>query len=209
MANTNQITVVTGLPQYAGRPRAREPYFKSEVTAKFFIDALENYFASNGIRTEEAKLSIFYNMIDHTKGDALTLIPCFKGAKIQNFHDIKDQFLEFYESDKQTEFQPAAKAFMRLDLKDDASGNLTKLNNIAKNLAEAYVTSNQFLGKEYDQETLIANEALALDPPEAHRYYIGTKGPIKLVEVLQNLLMHTDSCSYTQRGGRKSKNIWP
>ena len=108
MANTSQLTIVTGLPKFSGNPRVGELHFKPEISAKYFLEALDNYYASNSINTEAGKLNIFYNMIDHTRGDALTLIPCFKGANIQSFHEIKEQFLDFYDKVKQTEFQPTA-----------------------------------------------------------------------------------------------------
>ena len=198
MANTMPLTVVTGLPHFSGVPRANEPYFKSELTAKNFIEVLENYFSSQLITSEDLKISMFYNMIDHTKGDALTLIPCFKGAGLKTFLQVKDQFLAFYESGRQTEFQPAAKIFMSINLKDDTKGNLTKLNTVAKNIAEAYVSSNNFLGKDYDIETILANETMPY-PPGEQRYSVGAKGPIKLVDVLQNLLMHTVIAAHTHK----------
>ena len=200
MANTSQMRVVTGLPQFSGFPRPNETFFKSEVTAKFFIEALENYFDSHEMINEEAKMSLFYNMIDHTKGDALTLIPCFKGAKLKTFSEIKDQFLAFYDSGKQTEFQPAAKQYMKINLQHDTKENLTRLNNITKNIAEAYLSSKHYLGEDYNiNNTIIINE-LINHPPAEIRYNIGAKGPIKLVSVLQNLLMHTVIAANTHKG---------
>ena len=201
MANTSQLTIVTGLPKFSGNPRIREPHFKSDITAKHFLEALENRFAISNISTDAEKLNIFYSMIDHTRGDALTLIPCFKGANVHLFSEVKEQFLDFYDKDKQTEFQPAAKLFMKIDLRDDLAGNLTQLNN----LAEAYVTSDQFLGTDYNVQTVLANPTQTGggtnegQPNSAVSYKIGAGEPIDIVRVLQNLLMHTVIAAQTHK----------
>ena len=210
MANTSQLTVVNGLPKFSGVPRAGESYFKPEISAKYFIEALENYYASNNVNTEAGKLNIFYNMIDHTRKNALTLIPCFKGANIQTFSEIKEQVLEFYDKDKQTEFQPAAKSFMKLSLHDDIEGNLTQLNTLTKNLAEAYVTGEHYLGPEFDEDTILANRTLVTGPPVSYSYNIGTREPMELVKVLQNLLMQIVIAANTHKKvAEKVKKVGP
>ena len=88
---------------------------------------------------------------------------------------------------------------MKLNLREDVAGNLTQLNNLAKNLAEAYVTSDQFLGPEYNKETVLANRTRITGPPVSSAYNIGAKGPIEIVKVLQNLLMHTVIAAHTHK----------
>ena len=138
------------------------------------MEALENYYASQSIGEERDKINLFYNMIDHTKGNAMTLIPCFKGADIKTFEDLKEQVLDFYDKDKQTEFQPAAKSFMKLSLLNDVEGNLTELNMLTQNLAQAYVTGEHYLGSDFNADTIIANK-----PEGTDCYDAGSGEPLK------------------------------
>ena len=205
MATTQQITIVTGLPKFAGVPRAGEAHFLSEVTAKYFLEVLENHFSSHGIHDEQDKINLFYNMIDHTKGNAMTLIPCFKGSKIKTFEEIKQQMLDFYDKDEQSEFRPAAKSFMKINLLDDIEGNLTNLNILSQNLAQAYVTGEHFLGVDFDADTIIANKSEGTDD-----YDVGSEEPLKLVDVLQNFIMQIGIHATTHKKvAEKVKKVGP
>ena len=82
MATTTSIlTVLDGLPTFAGNPRESDVPFKPEIDAKTFIESLENYFIQNNIHEDDKKITILFAMVDKIKGDAIQLITCLAESR--------------------------------------------------------------------------------------------------------------------------------
>ena len=117
MATTTSIlTVLDGLPTFAGNPRESDVPFKPEIDAKTFIESLENYFIQNNIHEDDKKITILFGMVDKTKGDAVQLITCLAEEQLGKFKDVKEQILEMYPTSMHAEFRYAAKALLETDL---------------------------------------------------------------------------------------------
>ena len=187
MATTTSIlTVLDGLPTFAGNPRESDVPFKPEIDAKTFIESLENYFIQNNIHDDDKKITILFGMVDKTKGDAVQLITCLAEDQLGKFKDVKEQILEMYPTAMHTELRYAAKELLETDLtKGPLFENMTALTRLTRAVTQAYVNNSKLTKDQFNSQSVIA-AAGESGPDNTAR----APTTLKLVDTLQNLLMN-------------------
>ena len=187
MATTTSIlTVLDGLPTFAGNPRECDAYFKPEIDAKTFIESLENYFIQNNIQDDEKKITILFGMVDKTKGDAVQLITCLAEDQLVKFKDVKEQILEMYPIAMHTELRYAAQELLATDLtKGPFNENMTALTRLTRAVTQAYVNNTKLTKDQFNGQSVIATASESGPDNTAH-----VPTTLKLADTLQNFLMH-------------------
>ena len=186
MATTSMLTVLDGLPTFAGNPRECDAFFKPEVDAKTFIESLENYFIQNNITEDEKKITILFGMVDKTKGDAVQLITALAEDQLFKFKDVKEEILEMYPTAMHTELRYAAQELLATDLtKGPFNEKMTSLTRLTRAVTHAYVNNKKLTKDQFNGESVIAT-ASGSDADDA----APVPTTFKLADIMQNLLMH-------------------
>ena len=209
MATTSILTVLDGLPTFSGYPRECDAYFKPEVDAKTFIEALENYFIQNNIRDDKKKITILFGMVDKTKGDAVQVITALAEDNLVKFKDVKEEILEMYPTAMHTELRYAAQELLATDLtKGPFNEKMTSLTRLTRAVTHAYVNNTKLTKDQFNGESVIATpreigpENAAPIPPAPTTF--------KLADILQNMIMHLFISAQTHvKVYEKVKDIGP
>lgn len=213
-ANTQQITVLTDLPTFAGMPKGREDFVPS-VDVRTFLRSLETHFRTHGIDSDQQKLHLLYSKIDKERGDALKFVTSYAGEDLIPFSEIKEEMLKYYPSFKTTELRHASESFLETDLTGkDVGCALIALENSAKAVAEAYLAQDPLTKGDLSRQTtvppataptqgapVVPRTASASAPSSPAAGSPGTTGPtfprasvtpspLSLVRIIQNILMH-------------------
>lgn len=209
------VTVLSELPRFSGKPKPGEPPFTLTIDARTFIRSLENHYSQFQIVDDEKKVQILYSLIDKTRGDAIELANCFAGRSV-TFEEVKKVFLKSYPAHKITEFGPAAQALHNTswDKKHVLCG-LTAVERATRAVSEAYLNSAAINKGNFTANTVVTvSPSRAAEDQGRDEAFPGTSTaqppkPINLLDLVQNALMHLYLTHLPQKVYEKINKLGP
>ena len=201
MAEIQNCLFVPELPKFAGYT-GDDYKVKPDIDPKDFVRSMENHFQCNNITNDGQKVRLFYAQIDKKAGNARYLMANYVGRPIP-WATVKEGFLKMYPTTG-VDLRRSATRYLAVEVtENDVFNQATKLEATSRALAEAYLTNRNITNGEYGDTSVVSKQltAEATDSVPTHK--------IKLVNVLQNFLMHIAASQTNHKIYAKLAKIGP
>ena len=184
---TQELTILSELPNFTGNPRPGES-FTNEIDARTFMRSLETYFKIKDTTDDSRKIQIMFSKIDKKRGNAIQFVNSMLGRDGVSFEKVKENFLLMYPNLKVSEIRQASKNLLDTKLKeDDIFGGMTALETATRAVAEAYLRNSDLTSNKYDDKS----ELWIVMPGNGEAdHETGQNMHISIHDLLQNFVLH-------------------